>query len=367
MTVLFVLDQLTVGGLQKVNVHVANELGKHLDVKVYSLQNTANELEVVVPIVYGENSSFEHRYVQGLKSVNLLYRIANYKNSLIVIRYQVKKLINYIRSNGVTTIILSGPSILFITEIKKIAPEVNCVIWMHNTYEVYSGNYFLLSKEVFDASIKEADKIVCLTHADKLKYLSKNHNTIHINNPITISNSGKITKLNKKIISFVGSLNTEQKGLDYLVEISKDIPEDWAIHIAGDGKDKKFIEKNITNKFKLVGSLSGRSLEEHYLNSSIFISTSRWEGFGLVMTEAMSFGVPIIAFCTDGASEILLNGEYGIVIENGDTKKFVSEIQNMICYKDIQKKYSRKSIERSKDFEIKDITKQWLKLIEELE
>lgn len=365
METIFVLDKLDVGGLQRVNACIANELGKHLSVKIYSLQNSKNEMETSVPVVYGESGNIEHLFIQMLKAINSIYRLTSSKNSLLVIKYQVKKLINYIKLHDVSTVVLSGPSILFVSEIKKHLPNLQCILWAHSTYEVYTEKYFKSSKNQFDSSIIKADKIVCLTREDESKYCKINLNTTYINNPNIISSDGEHSSLNDKVISFVGSLNIKAKGLDYLIEISKHIPEDWVIKVAGEGKDKKILEKMKTNNIILVGGLSGKDLENHYLNSSIFVSTSRWEGFGLVIVEAMNFGIPIVAFNTTGSKEILLNSEFGILVDNGNTDQMISELHKLIMSADLRKKYSKKSIERAKDFEIDNIINQWISLIKD--
>lgn len=366
METIFVLDKLDIGGLQRVNTCIANELGKKLSVKIYSMQLSKNEMETSVPVVYGESGKIEHRFVQMLKALNLIYRLTASKNSLLVIKYQVKKLINYIKLHAVSTVVLSGQSILFVAELKKHLPDLKCILWMHSTYEIYTGKYFIASKTQFDSSIIQADKIVCLTREDKSKYSNFNENTTYINNPKTICDTGERSSLNKKVISFVGRLNIETKGLDYLIEISKHIPDDWIIKVAGEGKDKKILEKLKLNNIILVGGLSGKDLEQHYLNSSIFISTSRWEGFGLVIIEAMSFGLPIIAFNTNGSREILLNNEFGIIVDNGNTDQMIVELKKLIISLDLRKKYSKKSLERSQDFEIDNIINQWTILLKDV-
>lgn len=65
--------------------------------------------------------------------------------------------------------------------------------------------------------------------------------------------------------------------------------------------------------------------------------TSRWEGFGLVLTEAMSFGLPIIAFENSGSNEVLDNGKYGIVVEQGNVEEFSRELNRMISDYDLRK------------------------------
>lgn len=156
----------------------------------------------------------------------------------------------------------------------------------------------------------------------------------------------------------------EQKGLDYLIEIAKKIEDEWKIVIAGDGPDKeKFIQMIKKNKLEqkiiVKGALENQQLIQLYLSGSIFISTSRWEGFGLVITEAMSFGLPIVSFDNSGPREILKGGKYGILIEKNNIQQFIDSL--LILLKDIRRRkiLQQKSLERIKDFNIDVISKKW--------
>jgi len=152
--------------------------------------------------------------------------------------------------------------------------------------------------------------------------------------------------------------------LDYLIEIAKILPDDWEIRVAGSGRDnkrfKKLIEKNrLTNKILWVGPKNGEELTNHYLNSSIFLMTSRFESFGLVLVEAMNYGLPIIAFSQTGSDEILKNEQYGLVAENGNIKEISDKLMQLISDKNQREFWSKKSKERSKDFSLEKIAIEW--------
>lgn len=204
------------------------------------------------------------------------------------------------------------------------------------------------------------------------KYVQLNKNTTFIYNPLTISNDkNKVSDLRNKKIAFVGRLVIETKGLDYLIEIAKNIEEDWKVEVAGDGRDKRrFIEmikkNNLENKIVLKGALGTQELRELYLSSSIFISTSRWEGFGLAVTEAMSFGLPIISFDNSGPREILKCGQYGILVEKYNVNKFTENLLILTSDFEKRRKLQKKSLERANDFQIDIIIDKWEKNLKRL-
>jgi Glycosyltransferase len=112
--------------------------------------------------------------------------------------------------------------------------------------------------------------------------------------------------------------------------------------------------------------LYGKALKKHYLKSSIYLMTSRYEGFGLVLLEAMNFGLPIIAFSQSGSKEILNNGKYGILVSNGDVEAMYEKLLDFINDVNLREEYQQKSIKRVKDFSLDAITKQWEKTINNL-
>lgn len=109
----------------------------------------------------------------------------------------------------------------------------------------------------------------------------------------------------------------------------------------------------------LLGALNGKELNNHYLNSSIYIMTSRWEGMPLVLAEAMSFGLPIIAFSQTGSNEVLANGKYGVLVENGNVSELTNQLIMLINDVEKRKQYQKLSLERVEDFQLKNIITKW--------
>ncbi|MET1194106.1 glycosyltransferase, partial [Bacillus licheniformis] len=116
---------------------------------------------------------------------------------------------------------------------------------------------------------------------------------------------------------------------------------------------------NLQDKIILRGSLKGEELINFYSEGSIFISTSRWEGFALVVTEAMACGLPVISFDNLGPKEILENGEYGILVEDYDVNKIILNLNDLIKDKEKRERFQNKSIKRAKDFSIEVILEEW--------
>lgn len=176
---------------------------------------------------------------------------------------------------------------------------------------------------------------------------------------------------NKKIIS-VGRLDS-QKGYDILIDvwniISKKYP-DWVLEIYGDGPEKENLQNKINKlglekSFLLKGAV--KDIQDKYLESSIYVMSSRYEGMPMVLLETMACGLPVISFdCPCGPKDIIKNNENGFIVKFGNIEQMAEKIEELIIDEEKRKlfgKNARKNIQRySQD----KIMNQWKELFEEL-
>ncbi|MCM3602228.1 glycosyltransferase [Robertmurraya korlensis] len=284
---------------------------------------------------------------------------------------QLADLITHLDKNNYDMLIFcQGDLTALIPCIKDKFPNLKVIAWQHNEYHIYTSKYYVKFLHDYLNGIKLADAVICLTVKDQKDFRKFNQNTFCIYNPSTMTIDETSDLTNKNII-FVGRLAIEQKGLDYLLEIAESLELDWKIKVAGDGEDReKFLEsirqKNLEDKIQLLGSLGVGDLKSLYLSGSIFISTSRWEGFGLVITEAMAAGIPIISFDNNGPLEIVKDNEYGVLVKGNDVNSFIMELRKMMQDHELRKYYQQKSLQRSKDFAIENIIKEWYQVFNKI-
>jgi glycosyltransferase involved in cell wall biosynthesis len=99
----------------------------------------------------------------------------------------------------------------------------------------------------------------------------------------------------------------------------------------------------------------------------MFVLSSIWEGFGYVITEALSLGIPTVATdCPSGPAEILENGKYGMLIEPGDSARLGHIIYEMLRNPELHKHYAQKADERISEFTIKGMADKYADLIYEV-
>lgn len=245
-----------------------------------------------------------------------------------------------------------------------------------NAYHSISGESHKRFKKInsylqhhFSEKLKLFSKIVLLTKEEQEKWTELN-NTIVIHNPSTLTSKESALLENKRVIA-VGRY-TYQKGFDLLVDTWKIVSgkyPDWSLHIYGEG-DRTELENRIQT-LGLSNScfLEGKTMDikQKYLESSIFVLSSRYEGFGIVLIEAMTCGVPPVSFaCPSGPKDIITDEQDGLLVENGNIEMLAEKIYYLIENEDIRKQLGDNARESVKRFGIEKIMSEWKNLFEEL-
>lgn len=221
--------------------------------------------------------------------------------------------------------------------------------------------------------IKELGKLrmlVTLTHEDKAAW-TEIDNLYVIPNPVSFS-SDTVSALNQKQVIAVGRY-VEQKGFDNLITIWSKVHQrhpDWVLKIYGEGVLREALQRQVDEL-----QLSDTCLLEHavpdiqsmYLESSIFALSSNYEGFGLVIVEAMSCGLPVVSFaCPCGPRDIITSGKNGLLIEPHDLDGFAEGICRLIEDEELRQRMGTAGRERASHYTIENIGQQWTELFDKL-
>lgn len=221
----------------------------------------------------------------------------------------------------------------------------------------------------YNYKIKKYDHIVLLTEEDKKNWNRDNISVIP--NP-TILNNKCISLLDEKKIVSVGRL-VEQKNFKSLIKAFKKVVEkhpDWKLDIYGEGNLKNDLQTqirsaNLSNNIFLKGFSENHN--EIYGKSSIFVLTSIYEGFPLVLLEAMSFGLPLISYdCPCGPKDLIKNGENGYLLPLGNENMLSSHINKLIENKEKRVNMGNNGRKYIEDYNIEKIIKKWLELFDKL-
>lgn len=219
--------------------------------------------------------------------------------------------------------------------------------------------------------IPKYDQFVVLTKEDKDLWSGKIGNVINIPNIAEVYND-ELPKLENKHAIAVGRLDG-QKSFDRLIDIWTDIHKtnpDWILNIYGQGPDEQKLRDmissngliNVVNIFPPV-----KNIRDKYKNSSILLMTSTYEGWGLVLSEAMSCGLPVVAYaCKCGPKDIITDNVDGYCIPNGNKDLFVAKTKCLIDNLSLRRTFgfaARRNIER---YRIETVMAQWVELFNNL-
>ncbi|MDL2223456.1 glycosyltransferase [Bacteroidales bacterium OttesenSCG-928-M11] len=239
-------------------------------------------------------------------------------------------------------------------------------------YPKIKSQYWKNRKLQYDFLLKNTD-IICLLSSNFKKelqriYLGKIDKVTAIGNPNSFQVS-TIPQNKEKTLLYVGRLDRGQKRPDRLLKIWKLIYKknpDWKLIFVGDGEQRKELEKK-AKQLDRISFVGYQSPEEYYKKASILCMTSNFEGFGMVLTEAMQFGTVPIAFNSyASASDIIKDGVTGFLIEPFDLKVYADKLRYLMRNKEKRVEMAKRGFESVKKFDIENITNQWENLFNQL-
>ncbi len=272
-----------------------------------------------------------------------------------------------------------GPDIIIATEYPIAIAAVKAgltrsskvISWEHTHFVTFKKNSF------WQWQMKKAyprlQALVCL-NSDEGKYFENyNHHIAII--PYFVTLPEKPPLVNKEnIILSIGHLN-RVKGIDLLLQAAKIVfhkhPE-WKWKIIGEIEQRdhvgEMLEDHGLKSNLVIQKPVSDDLHNDYEQASIFAHTARTESFGMVLLEAMSHGLPCVAFdCETGPRHIIQDGVTGVLIEPGNTEKFAEAIIHLIENTEWRRRLSAASLAGLEKFSPENIYNEWRTLFNNLD
>lgn len=378
MKIFYLYDSIAlIGGLERVFVNKMNYLANQTDNEVYLVTSSQGQHPFSYPL--------SHKVNHIDLNINLHLQYRTHYPMRLWIKYKLSKLykkrlqiiVNQILPDIIITPVLwkSNTLCTLKCQSKRIIESHTAKAYtlisenpLHHPFKELISRYIIKWK--YNFAEKTSDAIVTLTQEDAKawKYKSKIYIIPNIIETIPIESSS--CEIHRVIAA--GRL-TYQKGFDRLIkawEIVHQKHPNWELAIYGEGIYKKQLDLQITeaNLEKVVHIYPFISnIFKEYLNSSIYVLSSNYEGFGMVLIEAMACGLPCISFnCPCGPSEIIKDQEDGLLIKNGDINGMSNAICQLIENETKRKEYGRNAKLNAERFLPKNIMPHWEKLFKEL-
>ena len=359
MNIIYVIEDFSSrGGAERIVSEKANTLSTLYNHKVtiislyhdnrpqaYKLDDNVNLLHLDIPFAKKTNN-----------------HVSRLINRLIVMIIAIKRINKALRQ--------LNPDIIFFTTTLGAILLPFCCTKARKIYESHTSKQFNPFHQLFFLTELMADTIVCLTEDDRNNYhLTKNCIVI----PNYVCNISKyVNDYGVKKAITVGRLEYV-KGFDILIECWKEIAKqypDWQLDIYGEGSCREELQQQIDSlelgdKVKLCGR--NDNIIEVYPKYSLHLMTSRYEGLPMTLIEAQACGLPSVVFNFQyGASDIITNEYNGLIIEQGNSKRFINAVNKMMLSEVLRKEYGKNAIIIGKRYSKINIFNKWIQLTDNI-
>ncbi len=385
----FLADSIfSIGGVQRVTAVIAKELAKEYDVTIVTFDKPETK----------DTSLYE------LEEANIKYRFFSYPPkepwkkiickvySALYLKLQPQTkwtsdlyakssfpseprnaLAAELRQGNYDVIIgVHAPLAARLATLKPMLPHVKLIGWIHNSFEALFGyNSRYIGKErkrhyVYQFRKLDNTIVLCQHDAETYQQYDPLFSPILIYNPLTLKAGNPSNGTSKRFLA-VGRFSKKHKGFDLLIEAFhlfalKD--KEWKLDIVGEGVEEGLYH-SLINKYQLEDRIVihqfTNDIQAYYSNAHIYVLSSRWEGFGLVLVEAMAHGLPVIS--SDLPTSLEIMGNFGLYFRNGDIQDLAQRLEEATHFNWTEK--SREAIIIANKFNIEHIIGEWKRLIEE--
>lgn len=378
LKVAYFLESLVAfGGVERVLTDKANYMAIYFDYDVYIITCAQNPKQ--------QNAFLLHESVEQVNLDVPYYEQYHYGYpKRLLVKRRIEKLIRQRLSEAIKIIdpdILIGVTHFEANLVSTIPCRAKKVIESHEARpftmsgmsqyrNILSSIYMKFYRQVYLRTIeRHADVVVSLTEGDAHEW--RKSRRVEVIPNFSLMPIAEYCNCDTKRVIAAGHLSWE-KGYDRLLKVWQIVSQrfpDWQLDIFGNGNLQESLEnviksKNIQNITILPPV---KTISHEYANSSICVLTSYYEGFALVLLEALRHGVPCIAFdCKFGPRSIIEDGNCGYLVENGDIEQFADKLCSLMENDNRRMQFSLMAVEHARSFDVYGTMIKWKTLFEEL-
>ena len=341
------------GGTEKVACQIMNGL--------------CDTYQVIVISLFEKNDRCFYSLDERIKRVKLFeHNPGGIKNYVSIVR-KLKKILKEKQID----ILIDIDSILDMFSVMAVRGlHTKLISWEHFNFYESMGNRFRVPIRKYIT--KKADVIVTLTKEDQLTFIKVHRGQSRVEqiyNPIEFEHTSLKYNSDSKTIISVGRL-AKQKGFDYLIDVANIVLKqhpDWNWIILGEGDERPLLEAGIAEKrldnLRLMGKVS--NVSEYLKEASLFVLTSRYEGFPLVLIEAKANLLPVVSFkCKTGPAELVRDSVNGYLVDCFNIEEMAVKICKLIESYDLRESFSQKALLDTEKMDYSLIIEQWKKILE---
>ena len=364
--IIFIRDSLdSPSGGERVFINLANDLSSAYDVYIVNRYQNQPAYEVS-PQVKG---------IYYLNEKKRRVRYSLFGDVIRLRRFLQEKKIDVAIASGRTCVSLLSLACVG-TRLKTVMSEQGCV----HGLDIGVKKRGLLDKALLEWCLRHSfDRTVLLTKGEISLYRKRYPRVTQveaiynsIDDKLLVDISDYDVKACKIIT--VGRMHYV-KGYEYLIDVAQKVlarHPDWRWDIYGDGeaeyKEKiaaLIRERGLEGRLTLCGNRS--DIYDLYQNYGIYVMTSRYEGFGMVLLEAKVKKLPLVSFdINSGPSDIIEDGVSGYLIPPFDTDAMAEKICELIEHPELRQKFSNHAWDNIDKFRKEAVVQQWVELIDGL-
>ena len=370
MRILYVFRSLAIwGGIERVLVEKMNCLSSIYGYAVYMITSDQGDH----PIPYHLEDTVR------IEDLNIRFH-QQYQYNIIKRKWVAMKLKNVYEHRLAERIRQIQPDIMVCTtadhidSLVKLKGSIPLIVESHSIClrTIENGKHWLQRKWYkyhYLKALSKVEVIVVLTEGDAAEWRKYHPLVVVIPNIVHLNEDAVSTLANKRVI-WVGRFDYQKRPIEMVRIWEKIQPQflDWQLDIYGEGEQRQELE-NIVSSLDLnvvIHQPTGHIFDA-YRESSILASTSLFEPFGLVIPEAMSCGLPVVAYdCPYGPAEIISEGKNGFLNSCGDIDNFVDKLSVLMGDMDMRTKIGADGFVSSKRYEVNHIMPLWRTLFEQL-
>ena len=368
----FLLLHLGYGGIESATINTANSLCDDYDIEImsfYKLSKTqANKLndKIKVKYLYDDGPNKEE-FLDAFHNHKIFNILKEGIRSVSILTKKKIRVINYIKNCDSKYIVSTRYD--FSALLSKYGNDNSVKIAQEHHYHNNNKRYINILKNKY----YNIDYLFALTKTledDYKKFLIKNKHTkvVLVPNMLYYIPS-KQSKLDKKNIITISRLDYGKRNDDIIRAFSKIKEKDWKLYIIGDGKEFNNLNKlindlNMNDRIILTGYKNKEEIEEYMLNSSLFLMASETEGLPMVLLEAMSYGIPCIAYeIASGVNDIIDNNKNGYIIKNRNEEEYIEKIEKVINDSKLRNELGIEAKNKANEFSKEKIVNIWEKIL----